>query len=250
MYVEHPTFVQPNNEDAKVWRYMDFTKLVSLIDSSCLYFIRADKLGDPFEGSWPRINVEARELIPNDLPKESREKFAKAMKNLPKVMKNWPRHNAISCWHMNQHESAAMWKLYLKSDKGIAIQSTYRRLKQSLIDKERIHIGIVKYIDYENEWINAGDLFSPLIHKRKSFEHEQEVRAIVTKWPTEEPTDFSKDTINCGLKIKTDIKTLVERIYIAPSASDWFAELVKAVITRYGYDFEIVHSRLDEKPLF
>jgi hypothetical protein len=151
---------------------------------------------------------------------------------------------------MNQHESAAMWKLYLKSDEGIAIQSTYGKLKRSLIDEEQIHIGVVKYIDYEKEWVDAGNLYSPFVHKRKSFEHEQEVRALVTKWPTDEPSDFSKDTINCGLKIKTDIETLVEQIYVAPSAPNWFAELVKAVVTRYGYDFEIVHSRLDEKPLF
>jgi hypothetical protein len=250
MYEEHPTFVQPSNEDIKVWRYMDFTKLVSLVDSSCLYFVRADKLGDPFEGSWPRMNVVARQLIPDDVPKEGRESFAKAMKNMGGIMKNWPRHVAINCWHMNQYESAAMWKLYLKSDEGIAIQSTYSKLKRSLIDEEKVHIGVVRYIDYEEEWIDASNLFSPFIHKRKSFEHEQEVRAIVTKWPTGEPADFSKDTINCGLKIKTDIKTLVEQIYVAPSAPDWFAELVKAVVTRYGYDFEVVHSRLDDKPLF
>lgn len=37
MYEEHPTFIQPDNEEIKVWRYIDFTKLVSLIDSCKLY---------------------------------------------------------------------------------------------------------------------------------------------------------------------------------------------------------------------
>ena len=50
MYKEHPTFIQPENEGIKVWRYMDFTKFVLLIDSRRLYFTRADKFDDPFEG--------------------------------------------------------------------------------------------------------------------------------------------------------------------------------------------------------
>ena len=35
---------------------------------------------------------------------------------------------AVNCWHINEHESAAMWDLYLKSNEGIAIQSTYQKL--------------------------------------------------------------------------------------------------------------------------
>ncbi len=229
---------------------MDFTKLTSLIDSNCLYFVRADKLGDPFEGSWPRINVSARQFIPDDIPKKAKQSFSYAMKNLGELTRNWPRHNAINSWHMNEHESAAMWKLYLKSDEGIAIQSTYARLKRSLIDDQKIHLGIVKYIDYEKEWIDAGNLLSPFVHKRKSYEHEREIRAVVTKWPNNKDFDFKKDTIFDGLRIKVDIKILIERIYIAPSAETWFAALVKSVINKYGYDFEIVHSQLSNKPLF
>ena len=66
MYKEHPVFRQPDEPTIKVWRYMDFTKLVSLIDSRRLYFARVDLLGDPFEGSWPKINVAARGIAPPD----------------------------------------------------------------------------------------------------------------------------------------------------------------------------------------
>lgn len=30
----------------------------------------------------------------------------------------------VSSWHMNEHESTAMWRLYLKSDEGLAIRTT------------------------------------------------------------------------------------------------------------------------------
>jgi hypothetical protein len=50
MYERNPVFEQPKDEAVKVWRYMDFTKLISLVDSRCLFFSRADKLGDLLMG--------------------------------------------------------------------------------------------------------------------------------------------------------------------------------------------------------
>lgn len=254
MYEEHEVFIQPENEDIKVWRYMDFTKLVSLIDSCRLYFTRADKFEDLFEGSWPKINVAARESVPDGIPPEGRENFLKTMRRMGEINKHLPRNIAINCWHMNEYESAALWKLYLKSDEGIAIQSTYAKLKRSLTDDEKIFLGKVKYIDYDTEFIDVGNflnVLSPFVHKRKSFEHEQEVRAIVSKWPEGKGGyDFTQETIEHGLKIKVDIKMLIERIYVAPNAPAWFADLVKAVFTRYGYSFGVVHSQLNESPVF
>ncbi|MEX1014803.1 MAG: hypothetical protein WDZ80_06615 [Candidatus Paceibacterota bacterium] len=251
MYEKHPTFIQPENEEIKVWRYMDFTKFVSLIDSRKLYFTRADKFEDPFEGSWPKDNVLAREFVPDSIPDEGREKYLEAMRSLGETNKHWPRFHAINCWHMNDYESAAMWKLYLKSDEGISIQSTYSKLKKIFIDKEKVFLGVVKYIDYDREHIDAGNILGPFMHKRKSFEHEQEVRALVSKWPTgDNGIDFSQETINHGLKIEVDIEILIENIFIAPSAPSWFADLVSAVVNRYGYKFAVVHSKLSENPVF
>lgn len=251
MYEAHPVFAQPDDETVKVWKYMDFTKFVSLIDSRRLYFTRVDKFDDPFEGSWPRVNVLARGEIPEDIPPEGREAFARAMENMGQINKRWPKYSAMNCWHMNEHESAAMWKLYLKSDEGIAVQSRYEKLRDCLIDDEKVLLGMVKYLDYEVEGIDPRNILSAFVHKRKSFEHEREVRALIMKWPEgEEELDFSRETIGDGLKIRVDIERLIERIYVAPSAPDWFAELVSAVIQRYGYEFEVIHSKLDEQPLF
>ena len=81
MYQKHSAFKQPKNEDSKVWRYMDFSKLVSLIDSESLYFTRADKFEDPFEGSYPNKNVEAREIVNENLPPDVREELPVMSKN-------------------------------------------------------------------------------------------------------------------------------------------------------------------------
>lgn len=58
---------------------------------------------------------------------------------------------------MNDYESAAMWKLFLKTNEGVAIQTTYGRLFDSL-DKlpKPVYVSTVKYIDYENDIIDWG----------------------------------------------------------------------------------------------
>ena len=59
MYEDHPNF-SPPEPGAVLWRYMDFTKFVSLLDTQSLYLARADQLSDPFEGSFPALNVALR----------------------------------------------------------------------------------------------------------------------------------------------------------------------------------------------
>ncbi|HKV94226.1 MAG TPA: hypothetical protein VJW20_16885 [Candidatus Angelobacter sp.] len=233
---------------------MDFSKLVSLLDSRCLYFARADKLGDPFEGSWPQLNIR---------PRQSSDGREIQPIGHTDIRKMWTKYVAINCWHINDHESAAMWKLYLQSNEGIAVQSSYKTLRDAIIDDEIVYLGVVKYIDYETHFLEPpglallGDPFAtnlnPFIHKRKSFEHEREARALVLKLPIGKghwDVKYGEETINHGLKVKVDLKQLVERVYVAPTAPEWFADLVRAVIKKYGYEFEVVHSKLDEQPVY
>ena len=251
MVEEHPIFKAPTDEEVKVWRYMDFTKLISLIDTRRLFFTRTDMFNDPFEGSYPRINVEARAYAPEDMPDEGKVKYLEAMNKMGDTNKQWPRYTAISCWHMNEFESAAMWSLYLKSDEGIAVQSTFKKLKKSIIDDQKIYLGTVRYIDYEKDHIDGGNILGPFLHKRKSFEHERELRGLIMKWPTgSDGINFEEETIEGGIPIKVDLEELIEKIYVAPNAPGWFVNLVKTAVKRYGYDIEVIHSEMNNTPMF
>jgi hypothetical protein len=55
LHENHPTFLEPD-PNAMVWRYIDFPKLVSLLDRKALFFVKASKLYDPFEGTLPEFN--------------------------------------------------------------------------------------------------------------------------------------------------------------------------------------------------
>lgn len=251
MVEEHPLFIAPEDEDIKIWRYLDFTKLISLIDTRRLFFARADTFNDPFEGSYPRRNVEARKYAPEDMPDERKKRFLKALNKLGNTNKHWPRYTAISCWHMNEYESAAMWSLYLKSEEGIAVQSTFKKLKKSIIDNEQVYLGVVKYIDYEQDLIEEGNILRPFVHKRKSFEHERELRGLIMKWPiSSDSLNFDEDTIDRGLPVKVDIEELIEKIYVAPNAPSWFTTLVNTAVKRYGYDIEVIQSEMNNTPMF
>lgn len=255
MYEAHPVFTQPEDEHVRVWRYMDFTKLVSLLDTRQLFFARADRLGDPFEGSLPQVNVSARQRVTDAFPADGRDGALYLLRLLGDMNKRMVKYTALNCWHMNECESAAMWKLYLKSDEGVAVQSTYDRLRSAFTDDTKVYVGVVRYIDYRTEWIADNGVllngFSLFVHKRKSFEHEREVRGIVVRWPVgERRVDFSQETIGDGIRVPVDVERLIERIYVAPSSPNWFVDLVRSVVHRYGYDYPVLHSELSEQPIF
>ena len=69
-YEEHEVFTTPDDPDVPIWRYIDFTKLVALLERSSLFFARADTLGDTFEGSYSQSNVALRAKIYPDIPPE------------------------------------------------------------------------------------------------------------------------------------------------------------------------------------
>ena len=53
MYQDHPCFTLSCSKDSKVWRYMDFTKFVSMVEEGALWFSRTDCLDDPFDSHLP-----------------------------------------------------------------------------------------------------------------------------------------------------------------------------------------------------
>ncbi len=63
-------FMPPENPDIPVWRYMDFTKLVSLLQHEGLFFPTVAALDDPFEGSFAGGNRLLRPLVYRHLPKK------------------------------------------------------------------------------------------------------------------------------------------------------------------------------------
>jgi hypothetical protein len=256
MYEEHPIFEKPADENAAIWRYMDFTKFVSLLDRQALFFARADTMPDPFEGSYSKENVRLRPELYKDLPKESLDKMLGSSAHFSREVR---RFTLLNCWHISENESAAMWKLNLKTDEGVAIRSTFRRLADSLktYTEQRVYIGKVKYIDYDTDWLPEGNIFYPFLHKRKSFEHERELRAVIQRLPFVEMgrvpdsrIDLTQATPDLGAYVPVDVDLLLETVFVSPAAPAWFYELVSSVAGKYGFSKEVRRSNLGEDPVY
>ena len=177
MYKEHPAFTSPP-ADAVLWRYIDFTKFLSLLQEQALFFARADRLGDPFEGSFSKANIALRPTIYN----EHHEKFSAQLANFAFQSR---RFTLVNCWHESPHESEAMWRLYGSAGGSLAIRSDCKSLVDSLADDDDVYIGRVTYVDYNHYFIPESNTFFPYLHKRHSFQHEREVRAVMQKLPTD-----------------------------------------------------------------
>lgn len=269
-YKEHSDFLSPDKQNAKIWRYMDLAKFLSLLDSKSLYFARLDTLSlfDPFEGYYTKLNVAVDNLPFEEMTEEWKERtgikdeevyngLMQAQKQSRELVKYHREVTFVNSWHIKEHESAAMWKVYLSNNEGICIQTTYEKLIKSLAnyDDYDIHVGKIKYIDYEKEAIPMGNLLSPFLFKRKSFEYEEELRALI--WTPQHGKNSIMPSVGGnkykdtnGIYIPIDVGILIENIYVAPSAPKWIADLINSLTEKYGLNANVVQSDLSEEPIY
>ena len=168
------------------------------------------------------------------------------------LLRQFTRLTWVSCWHEGNHESEAMWKLYSSAHGGIAIKTDFDAFVSSFNtgpSSETIHFGRVQYLDYATDLILEDTPLSPYLHKRKSFEHEREVRAIVQDVPTGQIATLSQDA-DIGISYGVKLNRLVQEVVIDPFAPGWLYTLVKSVATRYKLDAPIVKSSLANAPIW
>jgi hypothetical protein len=251
---QHESFRLPTNKDIAIWRYMDLAKYLSMLEGRSLFFARAPQLGDPFEGSSPKMMVDSREYIRANRAsdaaladwKDTPESFFDSIANAYREMV--PRY-LINCWHMSEHESAAMWKLYSSSNEAVCIRSTYRRLRVDL--PQCVFIGEINYINYETQSLSPSNAFNFIMHKRVSFAHERELRAVFWEMDgTPEAQPFKKQIEPTGLRIRVDIPSLVDQVYVSPAAAPWFSNLVASMTAKCGFDLPVSQSKLAASPLY
>lgn len=238
----HPAFSPPADPSIRIWRYMDFTQFVSMLEEKGLLFTRADLLIDKFEGTMSRPLYDFLE----------RHSDAEQHAGLLRLTKGW---SFVNCWHMNEFESMAMWEVYSTSKESVCVQTTYARLREALA--EDVYIGMVNYISYERDKIPAGNTFWPLVHKRKSFEHERELRAA---WSDLVSVSSAGPEVASGAKYQSapqsvvwkqvDLGALIENVYVSPDAGPWFQALVRKVLKTYGSNLPVERSDLAAEPLF
>lgn len=262
---DHHQDVSLPSQERVAWRYLSFTQFVSILEREQLWFSRLDCLGDHFEGSYPPANKEERksnfyEDFKEDLSEdEARRKAEDFTRGVSRFYKALRLGLYVNCWHGSPYENDAMWSKY--GDRGIAVRTKVALFQDALKPERRhVNIGEVQYIDFNSEtipepWETPRAVYLAALYKRKAFEHEREVRLIHPDFDIigsllEEGTvskEFYRDQVETrerGFPIKVDLDSLVTRLYVAPTAPEWYVSLTREVVERYGYDWDVAHSGL------
>jgi hypothetical protein len=253
--VQHIPFEQPADNTLPVWRYVDLSKYLDLLCNRRIFFPRADLLGDPFEGSVPAFNTAVRGQLldgrrsdptKDPWPDLSDEHVNQMYQTISQFNRQTVKDLFVSCWHMNESESTAMWRLYSKSDESICIRSAYNRLVELFPDY--VFPGVVKYIDYSSQFVAEDSLLRRFMYKRKSFEHERECGFVI--WRQYGNTPKFEGSSLSGMSVDVEPSLLVDAIYVNPISQPWFAELVGTVTQKLGYSFAVRKSTLADEPLY
>ncbi len=242
-FEEHPVFKPPKDAAAPLFRYMDLGKFVSLLERRALFFTRSDRLGDTFEGSLTKANLELRPELFAGIPEAMWPKLVVTRRQ----MRFW---TFINCWTSSSTESVAMWRLYVGDGNGLAVESTYERLIAAIGGELRVFVGSVQYADWNRSIIPEGNMLTPFLYKRIGFEYEREIRAIIQDLPiVDKKVDWSHP-LKPGLTVPVDVTRLVTRIRLSPVTDHWYREVVESVIEKYGYAVEVTQSDLAGDPVF
>jgi hypothetical protein len=276
MYVADPSLPLPP-DDQSIWRYLDFAKFIAMLDTSDLYLARADTFVDPFELAVPRLDVTAaREAAVTLITAGAREREGvlaylahhgerpvEELQRLPderlarELLRLNNRALYVNCWHMNDDESAAMWTVYLGGREGVALQTTVGELRAELDRGSAdtpVYVGAVSYLDYARQSWGAYRPFNAVMHKRRSFAHEQELRAVVVRPTWAELADYGEhpDRLprSTGVEVPVNLDRLIRRVVVSPRAPEWYVNLVASMLHRFGCERTPVQSDLYTNPSF
>lgn len=245
MIKEHREFTLPSDFNSVLYRYTDFRKFRSLIETKSLYFSRADLLGDKFEGSYSEPAIKFRNVMYKDATPEFREK------GLSKWSLDILKASFVSCWHSDTHESEAMWQAYSRFNKNIAIKSTVRKLRDYILDnKTDFLLGFVKYIDYKTDFQHIGNMLSQLFYKRREYRHEQEFRIIDARLLLLNQFKDDLNKIEKGILVSVDLKNLIENIIISPYLNKSAYQEIVDYLLKVGLSNKLKKSSFEDTPHF
>lgn len=252
---------------------MDLPRLLDLLRTSSLYLASLPTMEDEWEGavapeSDPFISI-LHMLNTFGGTVEEAQHFIATMERSDTERRSCV---FINCWHQSEVESAAMWKLYEPTGRGIAIQTSVASLCESITDEKETLLAKVEYVDFERPDLEMFNYLRKYSYKRESFKHEQELRLLhfdltpsrpmnaleLARNPPKEQqgpgTDYENiidySLLPSGKHLNVDVKTLIQSVVVAPDAPAWFIDVVRDVMQRYGYSVPVQASAMLARPRY
>jgi hypothetical protein len=222
-----------------------------LIETSEVYFCRADLFADEREGLPPEEYLATFGLHPFDI--NDRRELINHIGSDAQFREGF----YVNCWYLFREETCQMWKEY--GTEGVAITSQYKLLKSALNAMgERAYIGQVRY-GAQHLLGKPANIFRYITTKRNKYAHEQEVRAFL--WIPDPyaginrhidaenrvhqlPLTSPPPHVLQGQRRKVDLQALVTSIVVSPWASPSTLEKITQLVTDRGYEIPVQQSGL------
>jgi hypothetical protein len=251
------TYKRPAPETG-LWRYMSFFKFVALLRDGALYFTRADRLGDHFEGArglatrkeeWKAYCLDYFRQAIRSAPGQTENIAAELMEEqAERLFRDFEargerevKSTYVTCWHANDGESEALWRLYAPPDTaGIALRAEFGALDAALNTTFDVKFGYVQYVDFASRFAGTYDR---IFWKRASLSHETEVRGVIAPHMT-------RSSDETGVLVPLDLSRGIKAVVISPFAPIWFADVVRTTLQKFGIGLSVQPSSLLAEPFF
>lgn len=207
----------------RLWKYGDYHKFSQLFLEKTLYFRRADKLPDIFEGRFTAANQKRRS-----------DMFGPAFEDLglgndASILDIQESHRVwtfLNCWHKNEKENPRMWREYTKTSESIVLITNLESLACATYGKCR---GAEVHYVGENKPLPELHSLAALVHKRKVLYYfENEFRLLYELRPEE--SIFSDREEDFFRLISMDSINFVHEVRFHPLATPEFKAKVRAEI--------------------
>ena len=265
------------NTNSKLYKYMDLEKFLSLVVRKKLCFCNQKKLKeiDPYEGAMTKgelIREEYIKFLYNVAKSNGRFKYIKLIDEEDcytiDLLEDFKIYNDdayyVDCWHINNNESLAMWKVFSNNNNSIAISTTKQNLIASinsgtrdiymkeveysdLILKEKIPIDMTRMYLGKDEtmYINTSILRgfceeNGLLRKTKYYSYENELRLYFEDINNEDITKF----------IEVNLDILIDEIIISPNCDEWFLDILNDILGKYNIENKVKYSDIRQNNVY
>ena len=233
------------DEDAPIYRVIDFNFLMDLFKRRKLVLTRPSKWDDPFENFLLKVKI---------LFKASGEEI-----NIRDVLDIF----FGQCWSDNPEETDATWRIYSPNSNGVRISTTVFRLFNSVClapdraPSTNVFLGKVKYmtaqkiIEFVQDSQNATEVILSadgrsaadwLLVKRMEFKHESEVRLLLRD-PFRTVPQYDS---TCAVSV--DPFKLIQEIVFDPRIPEYRVQVYRDQLGMLGVNVPTRHSKLYSLP--
>lgn len=248
--------LEPPSEDVEIWRFMPLEFFEDLMANEEFHFCRADLFKQDVDEGIPPDDYIRRIMGLRRFILEDEIKLNHEIAELDQSREMY----YVSCWHLFRHETVEMWSGFAKD--GVAVQSRYALLKSVMAGMpDTTHVGLMRYGEerlHQTGRINGLQFINT---KRKAFEHECEVRAIVecgdpfsggnrhfdlNNFPHRRPLPENPrhHWVHDHKRRRIELASLITGVVVSPWASNGVLEIVKQWVDVKKHSYLVQQSNL------